>query len=945
MGRRSPRCEWPWVVAVVLVIVAGLTVFTSGQQGGRVSSLNAPILTYGPQGPAELVGLPDDWSHHHLVFSNPGTEEQAIKEGRYDEWLRVVNDPRYIMQQLKRRAPAQGPAAEYVARMNDLARAQEAAGAADLAEDQLQDSHRPVKGHRPVRPKPALHRDWSMDMGGGAAASLSGTVSNIGSGYISSSSSVTVDGVALDASAPTDETAAITFGGTKPANTSSVTIGSITYTFERSSISSGPSTGCEVYSAAGSTGATSLYQAISYTGTQGSANYECASSITAANSAVSASHTSGSSTVSLAAAIAGSTGFTFSESGTTHFSTFGSTAGTDGTQSGTDFVYWSGNAYLSLTAVAANIASTINANGTLNALFSATSNGAVVTVADLTGGTGGNSYTATASSFSGFAWSNSGDFSGGNTGVTADMGAGVFPAKYTFSTTSPPTCSDFVVYNTGVTGSSTGPTIIAYNNIYAGASPGCGTTGVPTVYWQYNTAYPEGSASADGSAIVTSVVLSYTGSQVAFLQSNSGGVASLVILKWSSSPSLVQMDTSSNNVTPANYPTCNAPCMTRITLDGSPSDTISAPFYDYSADTLYVGDASGKLHQFNPVFNGTSSKPPAEVETGGWPVTVSSGNALTSPVYDSVTGNIFVGDKGTAGYLYSVPATGTPTVTTSYRLAVSPGILDGPLVDSTAKTVYVFVGEDMNGSISDSPCTASESSASACAGIYQFPTNFTATTKWSESVLGVSNANTVYIGSFDNQYYNSESSDPTTPTGNLYACTINSSGYPKLMDATISAGAFTNESGGALGGSGGTVTNGTFVDASNMANPMTSAAANCSPVTEIYNANASTPTDWIFLSVSGSGDLTVCSGACIYSWNVTTTPTLQNTGSTVTQATQGLGTNTGTGGIIIDNISTQAGASQIYFGTLGATTCAGNGLGTGTGTTGGCAVQAAQSGL
>ena len=47
-------------------------------------------------------GVPEDWSHHHLIFSNPGTEEDAIANGTHDRWLNLVNDPRYILQQMKR---------------------------------------------------------------------------------------------------------------------------------------------------------------------------------------------------------------------------------------------------------------------------------------------------------------------------------------------------------------------------------------------------------------------------------------------------------------------------------------------------------------------------------------------------------------------------------------------------------------------------------------------------------------------------------------------------------------------------------------------------------------------------------------------------------------------------------------------------------------------------
>ena len=171
MGRNNHRCKWPWIAAAVFIVLAGLTVLTSGQQRGRLAdprdSLHVPILTFGPQEPAELEGLPDDWSHHHLVFSNPGTEQDAIQKGTYDDWLRIVNDPRYIMQQLKRRSPAQGPAAEYVARMNERARAEKAATSEELAAPQSTGPIGPVLLD-PVRLRKAtIHRDWSMNLGSG----------------------------------------------------------------------------------------------------------------------------------------------------------------------------------------------------------------------------------------------------------------------------------------------------------------------------------------------------------------------------------------------------------------------------------------------------------------------------------------------------------------------------------------------------------------------------------------------------------------------------------------------------------------------------------------------------------------------------------------------------------------------------------------------------------
>ena len=68
-------------------------------------------------GGVRITGIPDDWTHHHVVFSNPGTEAEAIANGTHGRWLKVVNDPRYIIQQLHRGQPAQGPYAADVARV------------------------------------------------------------------------------------------------------------------------------------------------------------------------------------------------------------------------------------------------------------------------------------------------------------------------------------------------------------------------------------------------------------------------------------------------------------------------------------------------------------------------------------------------------------------------------------------------------------------------------------------------------------------------------------------------------------------------------------------------------------------------------------------------------------------------------------------------------------
>jgi len=84
-------------------------------------------------------GVSDDWSHHHLVFSNTGTEEEAIANGTHDRWLNIINDPRYILQSLKRDAGTE-----------------------------LRPEESIVIEHTAKAQKSKITRDWSMDMGAGA---------------------------------------------------------------------------------------------------------------------------------------------------------------------------------------------------------------------------------------------------------------------------------------------------------------------------------------------------------------------------------------------------------------------------------------------------------------------------------------------------------------------------------------------------------------------------------------------------------------------------------------------------------------------------------------------------------------------------------------------------------------------------------------------------------
>jgi len=341
---------------------------------------------------------------------------------------------------------------------------------------------------------------------------------------------------------------------------------------------------------------------------------------------------------------------------------------------------------------------------------------------------------------------------------------------------------------------------------------------LPSVYWAYNT----------GGQILTSPVLSLDGTQIAFAQSV-GGIGSLVLLKWAASTGqTVASPGSPTSVSAASYPTCATPCMTTIALQdsgSSPDDRTSSVYYDYGSDTAWVGDSLGYLHRFHPVFAGTLT------EVGSpWPVQLqpSDARALASPVYDSFTGTVFVGDAG--GYFYEVSAAGG-AVTQSSLLDHGTGIVSGPLVDSTANLAYVFSSNDGSGN----------------AAVYRFAAGFAAGTAGAEVAVGASSGtpNSLYEGELDSAYENS-----TNASGNLYVCG-NTGGAPRLYQVHIAAG-------GVLG--------------SAVPGPvLTSGTTGCSPVTDFLNPNATGgATEYIFASAQTGGMPTPCaSGGCIMNFKST----------------------------------------------------------------------------
>jgi hypothetical protein len=99
------------VVAIAFGMIVAFGIPTFGQEAPLQQEASAPksapvmneVLRHNIEDWAlQGRGIPSDWSNHHLVFSNPGAEEDAIANGTHDRWLSIVNDPRYILQQMKR---------------------------------------------------------------------------------------------------------------------------------------------------------------------------------------------------------------------------------------------------------------------------------------------------------------------------------------------------------------------------------------------------------------------------------------------------------------------------------------------------------------------------------------------------------------------------------------------------------------------------------------------------------------------------------------------------------------------------------------------------------------------------------------------------------------------------------------------------------------------------
>jgi hypothetical protein len=512
---------------------------------------------------------------------------------------------------------------------------------------------------------------------------------------------------------------------------------------------------------------------------------------------------------------------------------------------------------------------------------------------------------------------------GGSTGipVSGTTWFPVYPAKFSFDTTAAPDCTkDYVVFPTNLAGVKNGQaSIIAYNKLYSGTLTSfCGSL-TPAVYWSYNTNFNAAGGATTGT-VATSPIISLDGSKVAFIENDGGAGAVLHLLKWSAGDGGA-ISTAINPTIATTSTACPATgaCMISITFANTNADTGSSPFYDYKHDAIYVGDDANGLHKFTNVF-GLFSATPSEVTTGGWPFKIdpSIAAALTSPVLDGTSGNIFVADaNGTLSYVRetfssagacgagAVPCIGSTTVVA----AQVHSIIDAPIVDSSTQKVFVFYGNY------DGTSTA----------IVQSDTTLSAkvvATTGSKSIQ-----RHMHSGAFDNTYLTG-----TGNTGRLYACgssaaTTNAPPVLQRVGFNNTATSFANKTG----------TMNTTVDAVTL--QVASAPVDCGPLTEFFNTNAATNQDQLFFGVASNGAGAACATTgCVMAVNITGTPGTLSINSSIAEIT-------GPSGIIVDNnanTTTFSQASSLYFSNQGNSTAlvpCGATIGVG------CAVKVTQAGL
>ena len=422
-----------------------------------------------------------------------------------------------------------------------------------------------------------------------------------------------------------------------------------------------------------------------------------------------------------------------------------------------------------------------------------------------------------------------------------------FPAKFSFDVGAPSDCTnDYVVFGLNTASTGTQANLVAFNNLYvnsAGTGSCSGT--IPNTLFAYDT------TTLTGGRIVTSPILSLDGTKIGFVESIPGATPSAIfhVLTWTAGQGIIGA---------AAVPTA----MISVPFSLSASDSSSSPWIDYGNDIVYVGADNGNVYKITGVFKGT----PTLIIGGGWPVTVSTGLHLTSPVLDSILGKLMVGSAN--GDLYQIDtATAVLTALPVGGGTTSHGIVAAPLVDITNGTTFVVSANDGTSAVLVEVDTASN-------------------TLLQKGRIGQGAAGGTALNIHDpapsNNYYN----DPTT--GVIRVCGTGAADTIPWQYAFAFTGRTMHPS----------------PSFSNQlpTNPANSTAARCTGLTEFFNPNVGGGTDYFFFGLSPDCTAAGGAGGCVAEITDNNPTTMLTT--TVTN---------GPSGISVDNYSSAAEASSIYF--------------------------------
>jgi hypothetical protein len=498
----------------------------------------------------------------------------------------------------------------------------------------------------------------------------------------------------------------------------------------------------------------------------------------------------------------------------------------------------------------------------------------------------------------------------------------MYPAKYTFDINATPTCvagtgvpiPDYIVYPVNVAGSATQPNIVAFNNLYSGTTP---TTGIcnrtpvggvddgvsATTLWSYNI-------QAAGGLVATSPALSLDGTKIAFVET-AAGTAHFHVLAWKSGDGVaanlqsVISPKTINSGFATLAPVAGSGTVTDLTL-GSASDTLSSPFVDYADDVAYIGDDTGTLFRVVNVFctkaSCTSGGTPVPSLDGTWGsggglATACTGK-LTGPVVDGRTGNIFVGCSD--GKLYGFTSTGAPISGSPLIVGTGSGtggIVDPPMIDAVNGFAYVVSGNSAGGS--SVLVQASTTSFSS-------PTPVTAT-------LGPGGLFNIHAPSFNEAYFASGFASVAnvqgTTSSNTSPGTISNWQILEWADSGVAGSPVT------LYGVGFNSSHAmTLGAAGNFLQISGSTAVEFSPVTEFMNGS----TDQLYVSGLFNAPPNFIEYNLTDFANLFPNVLMPINNSSAVGASTGEGS--GTTGMVVDNVSSSAQASSIYFGVLGSNT-------------------------